>query len=114
MIHFPSISFLSREFLYFLSFPKVALTNANCNVKPDIVCNRSPPKINFQLIPSIAEQAKLKNVVFNCENLSSLEILQQFNKHVSVLAPKEDDLSGGPKTKLEKKAAGGGGGGKRK
>lgn len=51
------------------------------------------------------EKTKLKNIVFNCENLSSLEILQEFNKHVSSLAPKEDDLSGGPKTKLEKKAA---------
>lgn len=105
----------------------MALTNANCNVKPDIVCNRAPPKINFQLIPAIqgafsdstaglseaelnlilyfAEKTKLKNVVFNCENLNSLEILQEFNKHISSLAPKEDDLSSGPKTKLEKKAS---------
>lgn len=57
----------------------------------------------------ITEQTKLKNIVFNCENLSSLEILQQFNRHVSALAPKEDDLSGGPKTKLEKKALNKGG-----
>lgn len=60
--------------------------------------------LGFTLTSILPEQTKLKNIVFNCENLSSLEILQQFNKHVSALAPKEDDLSGGPKTKLEKKA----------
>lgn len=55
------------------------------------------------IFPWFSETAKLKSIVFDCENLSALEILQQFNRNLSVLAPKED-LTSSVKTKSEKKS----------
>lgn len=31
-----------------------------------------------------------ESVLFKCENLNILEIFQQFNKHITPLAPKEE------------------------
>lgn len=33
-----------------------------------------------------------ESVLFKCENLNILEIFQQFNKHITPLAPKEEEI----------------------
>jgi large subunit ribosomal protein L53 len=63
-------------------------------------------------IGSTAEQS-IKNIHFNSSNLSTLELLQLFNKHITTLAPKEEVVNV-VKTKSEKRAGAAGGGGKRK
>ena len=45
------------------------------------------------ILCSHIEQAKVKNIRFLSDNLNTLELLQLFNKHVSVLAPPEDTTS---------------------
>ncbi|XP_068145966.1 uncharacterized protein mRpL53 [Drosophila tropicalis] len=102
----------TREFLFLLSTPKVAQTNPKCVVKPDIVCNRQPASINFSLIETAQEQAKVKEIRFNSENLSTLELLQLCNKHVSSLAPPEE-ITNKVLTKAEKQKLAGGAGGKK-
>ncbi|XP_058832454.1 uncharacterized protein LOC131690577 [Topomyia yanbarensis] len=96
----------TRELLQHLSTPKIAQTNPSCLLKPEVVCDRRPPSIVFQLIPSVQAETKLKKIEFNCANLSTLELLQLCNKHVTSLAPKEV-VTSSIKTKSEKKAGGG-------
>uniref|UniRef100_U5ESZ2 Large ribosomal subunit protein mL53 n=1 Tax=Corethrella appendiculata TaxID=1370023 RepID=U5ESZ2_9DIPT len=104
----------AREFLHHLSIPRIALTNSNFALKTNIVCDRSEPTIVFQLLPAIQETAKYKKIEFKSANLSTLELLQLCNKHVSSLAPVEEPVNIF-KTKSEKRAsAGGSGGGKRR
>lgn len=100
---FINLTFSSRTFLYHLSVPKVQLTNPNCALKTEIVCDRRPGQVTFQLLPTIAEQVKVKKINFNTENLSVLELLQLTNKFVTVHAPKDEPLNV-VKTKSEKKA----------
>lgn len=103
----------TREFLFLLSTPKVAATNPKCVVKPEIVCDRQPANIKFALIDSAQEQAQVKEIRFNSDNLNTLELLQLCNKHVSSLAPREE-ITNKVLTKAEKqKLAGGAGGGKK-
>jgi len=94
----------ARNFLYHLSLPKVVATNPSCVIKTDIVCDRRPATVTFQLIPTVADQLKLKNVTLNGENLTTLELLQLTNKYVSAYAPKEEPVNV-VKTKSEKKGA---------
>lgn len=96
----------TRDFLFQLSCPKIALTNANCTLRTNIECDRRPPTIEFQLIPSVQEQVKFKKVVITSDNLTTLELLQLTNQHVTPLAPKEEVVNV-VKTKSEKKSAGG-------
>lgn len=98
---------ISREVLHHLSTPKVVQTNPSCLLKTEVVCDRRSPSLVFQLIPSVQAEAKLKKIELNSENLSTLEILQLCNKHVSSLAPKETVVTT-LKTKSEKKAGAGG------
>ncbi|KAG4072548.1 hypothetical protein HA402_004637 [Bradysia odoriphaga] len=93
----------TRDFLFYLSSPKVTATNPNCVVKANVVCNRAPSTIAFSLIPAVQETAKLKQIKIDADNLSSLELLQICNKYVTTLAPKEEPVNV-VKTKSEKKA----------
>ncbi|XP_020815572.1 39S ribosomal protein L53, mitochondrial [Drosophila serrata] len=99
----------TREFLFLLSTPKVAQTNPKCVVKSDIVCDRQPSCIKFALIDSAQEQAKVKEIRFNSDNLNTLELLQLCNRHVSSLAPVEE-ITNKVLTKAEKQKLGGGAG----
>ncbi|KAL4712694.1 hypothetical protein ACJJTC_007991 [Scirpophaga incertulas] len=92
----------TRNFLYYISSPKVSLTNSNCSLKTEIVCDRSEPMVEIAIVPSIAETAKVSKVTFKSGNLTCLEILQLLNKHVSSLAPVDQPTSS-VQTKLEKK-----------
>ncbi|CAH2050564.1 unnamed protein product, partial [Iphiclides podalirius] len=92
----------TRNFLHYISSPKIILTNPNCSLKTEVVCDRSEPVIDISIIPSIAETAKVKNVTFKSGNLTCLEILQLLNKHITSLAPAEQ-VSSSVQTKSEKK-----------
>lgn len=96
----------TREFLHHLSAPKIVQTNPSCVLKSEVVCDRRPPSVVFQLIPSVQAEAKLKKIELNGANLTTLELLQLANKHITALAPKEIATST-VKTKSEKKAGGG-------
>lgn len=45
---------LFRNFLHYISAPKIILTNPNCSLKTEIVCDRSEPVIDISIVPSIA------------------------------------------------------------
>jgi hypothetical protein len=44
-----------------------------------------------------------ESVLFKCENLNILEIFQQFNKHITPLAPKEEIIEVSAKKTENKK-----------
>ncbi|KAJ8735662.1 hypothetical protein PYW07_007282 [Mythimna separata] len=92
----------TRNFLHYISSQKIILTNPNCALKTEIVCDRSEPTVDITLTPSIAETAKIKNISFKSGNLTCLEILQLLNKHISSLAPVEQPAAA-IQTKTEKK-----------
>lgn len=43
-----------RNFLAYLAQAKVLGTNPNCVLKTEVVCDRSPGLISFDLIPAVA------------------------------------------------------------
>ncbi|KAJ8736249.1 hypothetical protein PYW08_006905 [Mythimna loreyi] len=92
----------TRNFLHYISAQRIILTNPNCTLKTEIVCDRSEPTVDITLTPSIAETAKIKNISFKSGNLTCLEILQLLNKHISSLAPVEQPAAS-IQTKTEKK-----------
>ncbi|XP_059050933.1 large ribosomal subunit protein mL53 [Achroia grisella] len=92
----------TRHFLHYLSSPKISLTNPNCSLKTEIVCDRSEPTVGVTILPNIGDTANIKQITFKSGNLTCLELLQLFNKHVSSLAPVEQPVST-IQTKSEKK-----------
>lgn len=92
----------TRNFLHYISSSKIALTNPNCSLKTEIICDRSEPSVDITLVPSVAETAKVKNITLKSGNLTCLELLQLLNKHISSLAPVEAPPST-IQTKAEKK-----------
>ncbi|XP_018788127.1 PREDICTED: 39S ribosomal protein L53, mitochondrial [Bactrocera latifrons] len=102
----------TRDFLSLLSTPKIFLTNPSCVIKTDVVCNRQPSEVKFSLIDSAQEKAQVKEVRFLSSNLTTLELLQLLNKHVSTLAPVEE-ITSKVTTKAEKQKLAGGAGGKK-
>ncbi|XP_055628855.1 uncharacterized protein LOC129770194 [Toxorhynchites rutilus septentrionalis] len=97
----------AREFLQHLSSPRITQTNPTCLLKTEVVCDRRLPTIVFQLIPSAQAATKLKKIEFNSANLSTLELLQLCNKHISSLTPQEAVATNVISTKLAKKAGAG-------
>ncbi|XP_063826442.1 large ribosomal subunit protein mL53 [Ostrinia nubilalis] len=83
----------TRNFLHYISSPKISRTNPNCSLKTEIVCDRSDPTIDVAIVPAISETAKVSKVTFKSGNLTCLEILQLLNKHISSLAPVEQPVS---------------------
>ncbi|CAD0194882.1 unnamed protein product [Chrysodeixis includens] len=92
----------TRNFLHYISSPKIALTNPNCALKTEIVCDRSEPTVDVLLAPSVPESSKINKVTLKTGNLTCLEILQLLNKHISSLAPVEQPPAT-IQTKTEKK-----------
>lgn len=43
-----------RNFLYYMSAPRIGLTNPNCSLKTVIICDRSEPTVDITIVPSIA------------------------------------------------------------
>ncbi|XP_026320081.1 39S ribosomal protein L53, mitochondrial [Hyposmocoma kahamanoa] len=91
----------TRDFLHYISSPRIALTNPNCSLKTEIVCDRSEPTIDVTILPVIAETTQIKKVTFKSRNLTCLELFQLMNKHVSSLAPVEQPVKS-IQTKSEK------------
>ncbi|KOB74017.1 Mitochondrial ribosomal protein L53 [Operophtera brumata] len=83
----------TRNFLHYISSPKISFTNPNCALKTEIVCDRSEPTVDITIVPSISETANIKKVTLKGGNLTCLELLQLLNKHVSSLAPVEAPVS---------------------
>ncbi|XP_055372830.1 uncharacterized protein LOC129606510 [Condylostylus longicornis] len=94
----------ARELLFHLSTPKISGTNPKCVLRTEILCGRQPSEISFLLNDPAQKQAQLKEIKLLPENLSTLELLQICNKHISTLAPQEEIAT--TKTKLEKKQVG--------
>ncbi|KYN04292.1 PREDICTED: 39S ribosomal protein L53, mitochondrial [Cyphomyrmex costatus] len=69
----------TRDFLFYISAPKIRATNPQCSLKTD-VCDRSEPIITFNL--QSGEKVVLKTAL-----LTSLNILQLYNKHITSLIP---------------------------
>ncbi|KAK2582275.1 hypothetical protein KPH14_004618 [Odynerus spinipes] len=70
----------TRSFLAYLSSPKIFSTNPSCILKTNVVCDRSEPTVTFNLTTG-------NKIIFKCANLTSLNILQYCNKHISSLVP---------------------------
>ncbi|XP_046383896.1 39S ribosomal protein L53, mitochondrial [Ischnura elegans] len=82
-----------RDFLFYIASPKVLQTNPNCRLKTAIQCTREEPIVSFAL-------GNGETVKFKSENLTTLEILQLYNKHITPLAPVEEKST--VQTKSEK------------
>merc|ERR1712200_250136 len=67
-------------------YPLLHILYLPCLIKTDIVDN-AEPSISVTL-------GEGKNFVFKTSNLNSLEVLQEFNKIVLPLVPKEEEVSG--------------------
>ncbi|KYN11318.1 PREDICTED: 39S ribosomal protein L53, mitochondrial [Trachymyrmex cornetzi] len=70
----------ARDFLFYVSAPKIRATNPQCSLKTEIVCDRSEPTITFSL--QSGEKVVLKTAL-----LTSLNILKLYNKHITSLIP---------------------------
>lgn len=66
----------TRDFLFYISSPKVAATNVTCSLKTEIACDRSEPTITCDFETD-------EKLIVKTENLTALEILNIFNKHIS-------------------------------
>ncbi|XP_059480178.1 uncharacterized protein LOC132199467 isoform X1 [Neocloeon triangulifer] len=73
----------TRKFLYHISDQSVLDTNLYCILKTEVQSDLSTPSVEIQL----NEGGK---VTVKSENLSCLEILKIYNKHVTPLAPVEE------------------------
>lgn len=112
-----------RDYLSYISSPKLATNFPNFSIKTDIVCKRETPTVTFQFVPSveskltkwiwslnifitlnivIAASEKLKRLKIQADNLTVLELLKITNEQVSLRAPK-DEIAKSAKTKSEKK-----------
>ncbi|XP_003400153.1 39S ribosomal protein L53, mitochondrial [Bombus terrestris] len=74
----------ARDFLFQITTPKIIATNPRCTVKPCVVSNLSEPIITFNLLSG-------DKIVCKGANLTSLNILELYNKHITPLAPRESE-----------------------
>ncbi|XP_043476655.1 uncharacterized protein LOC122507804 [Leptopilina heterotoma] len=70
----------ARKFLNYISAPRYKKTNPKCLFKTTIVCDQSEPTITIDLESG-------EKVVMKSSNLSELELLTLYNKHVTSLVP---------------------------
>ncbi|XP_034935202.1 39S ribosomal protein L53, mitochondrial [Chelonus insularis] len=86
----------TRNFLHYISAPRILRTNLSCYLKANVVCDRSEPTVTCDLING-------EKVLFKCNNLDVVDILKLYNKHISSLAPPEVPETTGGIVKLKKK-----------
>lgn len=72
-----------REFMLFMTTKQSIKTNPLCRFKYDVASDRSEPLVNFELENG-------SNVLFKCNNLTVLDMYKLYNKHITILAPKEE------------------------
>uniref|UniRef100_A0A1B6LTP7 Large ribosomal subunit protein mL53 n=1 Tax=Graphocephala atropunctata TaxID=36148 RepID=A0A1B6LTP7_9HEMI len=86
----------TRNFLFNLTRKSLIKTNPSCVLKTNVVCDRSGPSVTFSLENG-------SSVLFKAKNLTTLEMFQLYNKHITSLLPKEEPVTI-LKTKSEKAA----------
>ncbi|XP_011176399.1 39S ribosomal protein L53, mitochondrial [Solenopsis invicta] len=86
----------TRDFLFYMSAPKIRATNGLCSLKTEIVCDRSEPTITLSL--QSGEKVVLKTAL-----LTSLNILELYNKHITSLIPPDPAKLEAKKELLEEK-----------
>ncbi|XP_011697867.1 PREDICTED: 39S ribosomal protein L53, mitochondrial [Wasmannia auropunctata] len=86
----------TRDFLFYISAPRIRATNPECLLKTEVVCDRSEPTVTFSL--QSGEKIILKTAL-----LSSLNILELYNKHVTSLIPPDPAELEAKKALLEAK-----------
>ncbi|CAL7950238.1 unnamed protein product [Xylocopa violacea] len=74
----------TRDFFFHITTPKIVATNPRCNIKPQIASDLSEPVITFNLLSG-------DKIVCKGGNLTSLNILELCNKHITPLALKESE-----------------------
>ncbi|KAK7863735.1 hypothetical protein R5R35_011141 [Gryllus longicercus] len=85
----------TRNFLFHITLPKVRETNPECVIKTEILSDRSDPNVEFKLRNG-------EKVIFKAGNLTTLELLQLYNKHITPLAPPPEEASIAIVTKASK------------
>lgn len=85
--------------MHYITAPKVQQTNLSCKFQTEVICDRSDPLVTFKL-------ANGEEVIFKAANLSALEMFKLYNKHITILAPKEIETAPAIATKSVKKAIG--------
>ncbi|KAL6261616.1 hypothetical protein P5V15_006703 [Pogonomyrmex californicus] len=85
----------TRDFLYFISGSKVRATNPQCALKTEVLCDRSEPTITFDLQSG-------EKVVFKTALLTTLNVLELYNKHITSLIPPDPAKLEAEKERLEK------------
>ncbi|PSN44290.1 hypothetical protein C0J52_12960 [Blattella germanica] len=84
----------TRNFLCNLTCATVQQTNLNCKVKTEILCDRADPSVTFLLDND-------ETIIFKSANLTNLELLQLYNKHITSLVPPPTETAT-PQTKGKK------------
>ncbi|KZC11541.1 PREDICTED: 39S ribosomal protein L53, mitochondrial [Dufourea novaeangliae] len=74
----------TRDFFFHITTPKIIATNPRCSVKPQIVSDLSEPLVTFKLLSG-------DSVVIKSTNLTSLNILELYNKHITPLSPPDPE-----------------------
>ncbi|XP_053986630.1 39S ribosomal protein L53, mitochondrial [Hylaeus volcanicus] len=69
-----------RHFLFQITTPKIIATNPKCIVKPVVTSDSSDSTITMKLVSG-------DSVIFKAKNLSALDMLQLYNKHITSLLP---------------------------
>lgn len=72
-----------RDFNSLIYSKTTIKTNLSCVVRTNILSDRSDSEVLFDLTDG-------KKFLFKCDNLTTLEILEQVNKHITPLAPPVD------------------------
>ena len=80
---FDQRSIATRKFLEFLNRPRVVKKYPNTNITATIKCDRSEPTVSFDLVTG-------KKVLFKAGNLSTLEMFELYNRHITPHAPEEE------------------------
>ncbi|XP_076168951.1 mitochondrial ribosomal protein L53 [Ptiloglossa arizonensis] len=87
-----------RSFFFHITTPKIYATNPFCVVKPQFTSDLSEPLVTFNLVSG-------DNVIFKSRNLTSLNILQLYNKHITPMAPAESEIEEKVAKKKKKKGS---------
>lgn len=72
--------FACRDFLFYISGPKIRATNPLCSLKTQVVCDRSEPTVTFNLREYNSKSVELfaSSFTFQCVSLSSNSFMWAF------------------------------------
>ncbi|KOC58578.1 39S ribosomal protein L53, mitochondrial [Habropoda laboriosa] len=87
----------TRDFFFHITTPKIIATNPRCIVKPQIASDLSEPVVTFNLLSG-------NKIVCKAAHLTSLNILELYNKYITPLSPPEPDTESKKVIKKKKKS----------